>query len=67
MKSSSLNSPGDNLPDRVLCFYTNVTSQLQIIKITNITNYSWQRAIFPDQKPIFAGEVCSVVAILTKE
>lgn len=67
MKSLSLNSPGDNLSDYILCFYTNITSQLQIIKITNIANYSWQKAIFPGQKLMFTGMTSALLEIYTSD
>lgn len=38
---------------QVLCCYRNVTSQIQIARIVNIPNWTFERAVFPGQHLIF--------------
>ena len=39
--------------DRILCCYVNVTSKIQIARVTNITNWYFERVVFPGQRLIF--------------
>ena len=39
--------------DRILCCYVNATSKIQIARITNITNWYFERVVFPGQRLIF--------------
>ncbi|PSB22221.1 DUF1830 domain-containing protein [Phormidesmis priestleyi ULC007] len=48
--------PSDNC-DRLLCCYVNVTSQIQIARISNIPNWYFERVVFPGQRLLF--ETCS--------
>ena len=47
----------DSLPakysGRILCGYVNVTSQIQITRITNILNWYFERVVFPCQRLLF--------------
>ncbi len=38
---------------RILCFYVNGTSHIQIARITNIPNFHFERVIFPGQRLMF--------------
>lgn len=38
---------------RILCFYINATSRIQIIRITNIPNWYLESVIFPGQRLMF--------------
>lgn len=40
-------------PDRLTCTYVNCTSQIQIVRITNITNWYFERVVFPGQHLLF--------------
>lgn len=51
----SFNSTIDRLSDCIFCFYTNMNDRIQVIKITNIPNYYWEKTIFPRQRLIFEG------------
>ncbi len=35
--------------ERILCGYVNTTSQIQIARITNISNWYFERVVFPGQ------------------
>jgi len=37
----------------ILCCYVNVTSQMQIARITNIPNWYFERVVFPGQRLVF--------------
>ncbi|MCA1994577.1 MAG: DUF1830 domain-containing protein [Coleofasciculus sp. S288] len=48
--SSSPNLQG-NRP--ILCYYKNITNQLQIARISNISNWTFERVIFPGEQLLF--------------
>ena len=62
-----LNSVFDKWSGYILCFYINSTSQIQIIKINNIPNYSWERSVFPGQRLMFEATTSDVLEIYTSE
>lgn len=39
--------------DHILCCYVNATSQIQIARITNISNWYFERVVFPGQRLVF--------------
>jgi hypothetical protein len=39
--------------NRILCYYVNPTNQIQIIRITNIPNWYFEKVVFPKQRLIF--------------
>jgi hypothetical protein len=39
--------------NKILCFYTNPTSQFQIIRISNIPDYFFERAVIPTGEILF--------------
>lgn len=49
------NSTINHLSDCIFCFYTNMNDRIQVIKVTNIPNYYWEKTIFPRQRLIFKG------------
>jgi len=38
---------------QIICYYTNVTSQIQIARITNTPSNSFEQIIFPGQRLLF--------------
>ena len=44
--------PSDDDP-ALLCCYANVTSKIQIARITNIPNWYFERVVFPGQRLMF--------------
>jgi Domain of unknown function (DUF1830) len=42
-------------PDRITCLYANRTSQIQIVRITNIINWYFERVVFPGQQLMFSA------------
>jgi len=49
---------------RILCWYLNTTSKVQIARITNIPNWYFERTVFPGERFLFEAlpeaqlEVC---------
>lgn len=43
----------DDTSENVLCCYVNVTSKIQIARITNIPNWYFERVVFPGQRLVF--------------
>jgi hypothetical protein len=47
----------DPLPNEhknsLLCCYVNATSQIQIVRITNVSNWYFERVVFPGQRLVF--------------
>jgi hypothetical protein len=37
----------------ILCGYANTTSKIQIVRITNVPNFFFERTVFPGQKIVF--------------
>ncbi|MEM8832617.1 MAG: DUF1830 domain-containing protein [Cyanobacteria bacterium P01_G01_bin.19] len=57
----------DPLPNdgnnRILCCYVNATSQIQVARITNISNWYFERVVFPGQRLVFEAEPQGVLEI----
>jgi hypothetical protein len=45
--------PGVSASSPILCCYFNATSQIQIVRITNIANWYFERVAFPGQQVLF--------------
>ncbi len=60
-------SPTSESSDRILCLHTNVTDRIQIIKITNIPNWYFERIVFPGQRLIFEAAPEAELEIHTSE
>ena len=44
--------PSDSV-EQIVCCYVNATSQMQIVRITNISNWYFERVVFPGQRLVF--------------
>jgi Domain of unknown function (DUF1830) len=42
-----------NESEQILCYYTNTTRQIQIIRSVNIAKYCFERVVFPGQRLLF--------------
>ena len=65
--ASSEKALASDYSDRVLCFYVNTTSRIQIIRITNIPNLHWERVAFPGQRLMFEAATEAKLEINTSE
>ena len=54
--------PSDH-PSRILCCYINVTSKIQIARITNVENWYFERVVFPGQRLIFEAMASAMLEI----
>jgi len=52
-KTQSLNSLNHQGSSQILCYYKNTTSQIQIARILNITNWYFERVVFPGEQLLF--------------
>ena len=37
----------------ILCCYVNATSRIQVVRITNVANWYFERVVFPGQRLVF--------------
>lgn len=51
--------------EEVLCFYTNATTEIQIIRIENNQNCKLERIVFPSEQLLFVGEPKAQLEIYT--
>jgi hypothetical protein len=49
----------------ILCCYVNATSQIQIARITNISNWYFERVVFPGQRLVFEANIEAILEIHT--
>lgn len=50
---------------KILCCYVNATSQIQIARITNISNWYFERVVFPGQRLVFEALPIALLEIHT--
>ncbi|MBE9184410.1 DUF1830 domain-containing protein [Microcoleus sp. LEGE 07076] len=50
---------------QLLCYYANVTNQIQIVRIENIANSYFERVVFPGQRLMFEAAAEAVLEIHT--
>lgn len=54
-----------NQMGRIFCCYVNATSKVQIARISNITNWYFERVVFPGQRLVFEAVPEAVLEIHT--
>ncbi|WP_339376693.1 DUF1830 domain-containing protein [Chlorogloea sp. CCALA 695] len=52
---------------RIICDYINATNFIQIVRITNITNWYFERVVFPQQHLLFKALPDAQLEIHTSE
>ena len=61
----------DLLPSKynhgIICSYINATNFIQIVRITNITNWYFERVVFPQQHLLFEALPDAQLEIYTSE
>jgi sorbitol-specific phosphotransferase system component IIA len=55
---------GDNL---VVCFYTNVTHNIQVLRLNHFECSTWERIIFPGERLMFEAQPQCKLEIKTSE
>ncbi len=51
--------------NQILCYYANVTNQIQVVRIGNIPNWYFERVMFPGQRLMFEAAPEAVLEIHT--
>jgi hypothetical protein len=51
--------------ERILCCYVNATNKIQVARISNISNWYFERVIFPGQRLIFEAPQAAQMEIHT--
>ena len=60
--SYQLSSKGNN---QILCYYANITNQIQVVRIGNIPNWYFEKVMFPGQRMMFEATAEAVLEIHT--
>ncbi len=60
-----LPSPTNIDREPVLCCYVNKTSHVEIVRITNISHWYFERVVFPGQRLIFEAPVMAKLEVHT--
>ena len=59
----------DQLPpeqsEPILCCYVNATSKMQVVRVTNIRNWYFERVVFPGQRLMFEAAPQALLEIHT--
>ncbi len=45
--------PSDSANHKILCCYVNATSKIQVVRITNVASWYFERVVFPGQRLVF--------------
>lgn len=57
----------DSIPfdhtETALCCYTNSASKIQVVRITNIQNWYFERVVFPGQRLMFESSVRGLLEV----
>lgn len=64
-RTLSSNSLAPDTSEHILCHYINATSQLEIARITNISNWYFERVVFPGQRLLFEAPRWAKLEIYT--
>lgn len=56
--------PSDDF-SQLLCCYVNATSQIQVVRITNVANWYFERVVFPGQRLMFQAVADALLEIHT--
>lgn len=59
---SSLTRPTSNT---ILCCYVNATAHVEVVRITNITHWYFERVVFPGQRILFEAPAMARLEIHT--
>ena len=60
-----LSSPTYSDPKLALCCYVNATAHTEIVRITNIPHWYFERVVFPGQRLLFKAPIAAKLEIHT--
>lgn len=49
----------------MLCYYANATNQIQVVRVSNIANWYFEKVVFPGQRLMFEAAPEAVLEIHT--
>jgi Domain of unknown function (DUF1830) len=61
----SLDSLSDRQTAAIFCGYINQTPQMQIVRITNVADWYFERVVFPSQRLLFSAPAAALLEIHT--
>lgn len=60
-----LSSSTHTTPELFLCCYVNATAHIEVVRITNIPHWHFERVVFPGQRLIFEAPTSAKLEIHT--
>lgn len=60
-----LSSPTRSEPNLTLCCYVNATAHIEVVRITNIPHWYFERVVFPGQRLLFKAPITAKLEIHT--
>lgn len=60
-----LSTPTRSTPSLILCCYVNATAHIEVVRITNISHWYFERVVFPGQRLLFKAPITAKLEIHT--
>lgn len=60
-----LSTPTRPTPSLILCCYVNATAHIEVVRITNISHWYFERVVFPGQRLLFKAPITAKLEIHT--
>ena len=60
-----LSSLASSTSNSILCCYVNATAHVEVVRITNIANWYFERVVFPGQRLLFKAPTTAKLEIHT--
>jgi hypothetical protein len=57
--------PSDSDSNKIICCYVNATSKIQVVRITNVPNWYFERVVFPGQRLVFEAVAIALLEVHT--
>jgi hypothetical protein len=57
--------PSDSASNKIICCYVNATSKIQVVRITNVPNWYFERVVFPGQRLVFEAVANALLEVHT--
>ena len=60
-----ISSPIRSTPEHSLCCYVNATAHIEVVRITNIPHWYFERVVFPGQRLLFKAPAIAKLEVHT--
>ena len=60
-----LSTPTRPTPSLILCCYVNATAHIEVVRITNVSHWYFERVVFPGQRLLFKAPITAKLEIHT--